>query len=488
MNIGINTYTNLSKTNYLYNSYKNKQVINNNELKNETKYNNNFIPLNQYIGNLGFNISFTGGKISPIYAIDKQGNYQKFSTQKEAAEKLNLLSSDISNVITGIRKTVSSYTFVRAEEVETKDENGNVTVDQEKIKRKLANAEREMGKKKSVYAIDEQGNYQKFTSITDAEEALNIQRNRISAVISDKNKSRSADGYTFVRAEDVETEDNSGNVTVDTKIIQEKAKGIKKVKVGCKGTPLYAIDKKGNYQRFNSQNEAAEKLHMYPVQISSVITGKAKSSGGYVFVQAKDIETQDDNGIAVVDTKSLKKIIDKIQKSNDTSLYAIDLDGNYKKYNNRTEAAQNLNISTDQIQFALAAEFGRRVTGGYLLVQSEDIETTDENGNITVNTQKIKEVTDKVKKHKDKSVYVIDRNGNYQKFNSKAEVAQAFNTDKKHITDIMAQAPGMKNINGYALARTEDIETEDVNGNITIDNKIMQKIIEILNKKIKFGI
>ena len=72
-------------------------------------------------------------KPNPVYAIDKKGNYLRFDSQKEAAQNLNISQQMISQVARNIHPTAKGYVFIRAEEIETKDENGVTKLDANKL-------------------------------------------------------------------------------------------------------------------------------------------------------------------------------------------------------------------------------------------------------------------------------------------------------------------------------------------------------------------
>ncbi len=346
-----------------------------------------------YIGHIGLNISFTARKPNPVYAIDKKGNYQRFNSQKEAAKNFNISEQMISQTARNFHPTAKGYVFIRAEEIEKADANGNITVNTQEIGEKLSkiDSSKFYARVIPVYAVDTNGTYQKFANQKEAEKSLGISQPRISNVIAGEYGYKTAGGYVFAYAEDVENKDNKGNVSVDLNKIKEltdKAKSYDKT--------IYAIDKKGNYRKFKNETEAAKAFNIKSSQISVVLTGNkgSKTANGHTFVRARDIEIEDANGNTTIDLNKIKELTDKANFVNKKALYAIDSKGNYQKFSSQSEAAKALNISETAVH--IAARRLAKTAKGYILVPAGKIETKDENGVSILDTNKLTEI---LKKH-----------------------------------------------------------------------------------------
>ena len=67
--------------------------------------------------------------------------------------------------------------------------------------------------------------------------------------------------------------------------------------------------------------------------------------------------------------------------------YAVDENGNYKKYEGRKEAVDDTKIHGSSITQCLSEK--RKKAGGYFFFWASQIETTDKNGNTIVDTEKL---------------------------------------------------------------------------------------------------
>lgn len=145
-----------------------------------------------------------------IYVIDKDGKYKKYKNIKTAAAELGLNAANIRNCLAGQRKSAGGYTFVKSIDVETRDENGKIIINEDMISQ-LA----EMIPDGSVYAVGKDGVYQKFNSHKEVADALNIHSCNISVCLKDKSKSTG--GYHFYSSKEVETVNPDGSVSVNIK-------------------------------------------------------------------------------------------------------------------------------------------------------------------------------------------------------------------------------------------------------------------------------
>ncbi len=152
-----------------------------------------------------------------FYAINSKGEYQKFYNTTDAKEQLKVQSGAISKCIKGIRNTAGGYIFVRAEDIEIEDQDGKKEVDKKKLLEKLKAFE-----EKAIYAIDEKGKYQKFSDRTEAVEALGVNRACIWACLD--GRSKTANGYVFIYAKEVEIKKKDGTIVVDEEKIKERMK------------------------------------------------------------------------------------------------------------------------------------------------------------------------------------------------------------------------------------------------------------------------
>ncbi|MGM9994548.1 MAG: hypothetical protein ACI37R_07465 [Candidatus Avigastranaerophilus sp.] len=107
-----------------------------------------------------YNMSFQGKTIA-FYAIDNDGNYKKYNSKNKAIQELGTNNALIIECLNGTRKKTAGHALVYADEIESIDEHGNVTIDTNKVKEIVCSSFEE-AEKTPVYAVDEKGRYGDF--------------------------------------------------------------------------------------------------------------------------------------------------------------------------------------------------------------------------------------------------------------------------------------------------------------------------------------
>lgn len=383
MRISIFTYNKYNCPNIINEEKKNSLVIKNTTYKQscfEKKHAQALKSQNMY------NISFKGGKQEAIYAIDEGLNCRKFCNQKTAAQELGMEKSIavISSCITGRRNKGNGLYFVKASEVETESENGEKTLDLEKVKKAVS----KRTPIRAIYAIDKYGNYQKFDSQVAAAKKLDLNVSIIQLGRNLHSDGIFSSGYTFVYPEEIEEIDEQGSVVVS----EEKVKKLID-SIDAKTDYFYGIDKDGYYKKYKLKKEAAYDLglHSNTSNISSCLYGKTQTAGGFIFVLPEEIETTDEEGNIIIDTKRIQQLVDE-RFTNKNAIYAIDKFGNYKRYENATDAIRELGLPKKTASISLCLNGYQKSTHGYTFVRAIDVENKDENGRIIIDENTIKEI------------------------------------------------------------------------------------------------
>ena len=337
----------------------------------------------------------------PVYAIDKQGNYTRFENQAKAAHAMGMTRQNVNQTIVGKNNTCGGYLFVNAADIEIKDKEGRVFVDEAKIQELIAGPTLPNKRRGPVYAIDKQGNYTRFENQVQAAHALDVSQSYINlAVIG---KSTTCKGYFLADADNVETINELGETVINEEkikaLIEKKISDIENTHCGKKPKPVYAIDKDGNYERFESQAQAAHAIGVAQGNINQCILGKLNACKNYIFIDAEEVEFKKE-GKAVLDEDKIHELIaqkipylqNPIIKRKPKPVYAIDVNGNYKKYASRKEISESLGISLYTVN-AVVSGF-QKSSCGMIFVNADKIEKTDKNGRIVVDEEIIKKQTE----------------------------------------------------------------------------------------------
>ena len=327
-----------------------------------------------------YNISFARKKI-PVYALDEKGNYQRFNSKTDASKAIGVTTPEIVRSAENRFHRAGGYFIVNADELEKRNDNGEIIVYQKDIDEILAY--RTINK--AIYAIDKKGNYKKFQTISDASKELDIDRRAISSALSNKHKT--ANGYFFVHANTLELSDENGNITVDSKKIKELIE--KKPQ-----HPIYAIDKQGNYIKFSNQDEASKSLGVSRQRIAQVLNSRNSTCSGYYIVSADKVESENNEGKVLIDKAKVEEILIKksiLTRSRSAGMikkvYAIDSKGNYRKFNSRQEASMTLGVPVSAITNTIIG--CQKTSHGLTFVNAKENEKVSKDRKFTIDNEKL---------------------------------------------------------------------------------------------------
>lgn len=127
---------------------------------------------------------------SPIYAIDLDGNVQKFANAKEIKEKLQIYKSDVYNCMNGKANIAKGHVFAKAFDVELRNKQGKLIRDKNnqpivdidmlnKLRENLIN----VWKNFPCVAIDANGDITQYKNQEDVANALNCDLKKVRRAI-----------------------------------------------------------------------------------------------------------------------------------------------------------------------------------------------------------------------------------------------------------------------------------------------------------------
>ena len=270
------TYLNLSKTNVL----QNQKQLNLSGLDCATNY----------------NLAFCSRTPRAIYAIDYDGNYERFDSIAQAAKGESYEA--IKQVLSGRNNSGNNKIYIYADEVD-KD---NIGIMPKIINDALLNFRN--ANNQPIYAIDFQGNIQRFDNVASAVGVLCIDKDMISKVL--RHAKETSRGYVFVRAFDIELRDENGKLLknednkpiVDTKQINKlRARFLGK----GKDFPVVSIDKNGNVKQYKDTTQVTKHFETKRTNIQQSIMSNRIFQKSYVFARLVDVVLIDEFGDVVYD-------------------------------------------------------------------------------------------------------------------------------------------------------------------------------------------
>ncbi len=240
----------------------------------------------------------------------------------------------------------------------------------------------------------------------------------------------------------------------------------------CAVKPFYAINKDAELSLFTSRTQAAQTLGISDSSIRLCLNGKQNISHNHIFVNAEDLLSTDEDGNKVIDPVKLNFAMLKFDTN---PVYAIQEDGNYKRYHSIREAQDDIGCSQGQISRNINNK--DKVTYGYVFKPSSEIEIIDENGEIHVDKDLLKKAMLKF----DKSpLYVINGDGTYERYRSRKEAAENIFTSLQNIAvKLFRQTTS----NDQIFVNAGEIETIDDDGTIHADKEKISEYVKKINSK-----
>ena len=232
-------------------------------------------------------------------------------------------------------------------------------------------------RKRAVYAINYDGSYERFDSIAQAAKGESYEA--IKQVLSGRNNS--GNNRVYIYADEVEKD----NIAIMPDVINNALLNFR----NADNQPIYAIDFQGNMQRFDSVANAVEVLRIDKDMISKVLRHTKKTSRGYVFIRAFDVELRDKNGKllkgednkTIVDMKKINELRARfLDKGKDFPIVSIDKNGNVEQYQDITQAIKHFETKRINIQQSIMSN--RIFQTNYVFTRLADVVQIDEFGDV----------------------------------------------------------------------------------------------------------
>lgn len=369
--------------------------------------------------------AFEESRETPIYAIDENGRYQRFSGIRKAARELNVESANISRCLSGNANRAGNYAFIRAEEVESKNQHNFTVIDTERI-RKVNEATKIRDSFVPIYAIGINGKHKRFENKQRAADAIGMDISELNHCM--QGRYNVAHGYSFALAEDVETIDENGKIHLNYDVLKDRYEEVSK-------TAVYAISQDGSYKKYATQTQAAEELGLSRTKITDCISGVSTRVHDKTFIKASDVETYE-NGNIFVNRTLIKRFADELSRPRTKALYSFDTKGKMRRHESTKQATEDLSISKTSIQEVLS---GKRTTAkGYYFVYAESFETQGDNGKPVVDYESLdsiaQDINPQIRKRREKhgKIFAL-KDVNVYEFKDIGEAARVLGIDEEKI-------------------------------------------------------
>lgn len=162
-------------------------------------------------------LNFKYANNQPIYSIDINGHIERFDSPKDAYGKVAVSNSRINQILEDTLETSKGYTFVRAFDVELRDKNGKLLLDEDmkplvdikkinKAREKFLYTQRDF----PVIMVSADGETKPYKDLKDVADDIGTAYQNIAKALSSTRTIQ--DKYILLRLSDVVKIDESGNI------------------------------------------------------------------------------------------------------------------------------------------------------------------------------------------------------------------------------------------------------------------------------------
>lgn len=260
-----------------------------------------------------------------------------------------------------------------------------------------------------------------------------------------------------------------------------------------KPKPLYGIKFNGEVIKFSNLDEAQKATGCTKNTISDVMGNRRKSSDGYIFVQANEIEEENKNGELIPNKKKINKLREKfLLVEKNYPIILISQDHTTEIFETVKTACNKTRLPSSSFFRALSQpKYG---AGSRAVAKLNDVVLKDKNGNVIFNNDGTFALDDeKLTKYYSayfckgkqidtisftsapKRIYAIDYEGNIQYFNNRQEASNKLGIAKSRITDSIYDKQVAC---GYIFINANQLEIDNYEGEKILD---LDKIQELTN-------
>lgn len=165
-------------------------------------------------------LNFKYANNQPIYSIDFDGNMERFDSPKDAYGKVAVSNSRINQILEDTLETSKGYTFVRAFDVELRDENGKLLFDEDmkplvdikkinKAREKILHTQRDF----PVIMVSADGETKTYKNLKDVADDIGYAYQNVAKALSSTRTIQNK--YILLQLSDVVKVDESGDVEFD---------------------------------------------------------------------------------------------------------------------------------------------------------------------------------------------------------------------------------------------------------------------------------
>ncbi len=236
----------------------------------------------------------------------------------------------------------------------------------------------------------------------------------------------------------------------------------------CKN-PIYAINVKegaGSLRKFDSIASASKELRIPNTSISSVLSGKNYVTADYSFFYANDFN------FALSNEDIQRRILNSVQANLENAysqpIYAIDLQGNYRRFNNPKETALYFDIEHGEISRFLKADTRNPICKNHVLVKASSVENRNQQGVPILSVKALNQARNMFLKATSCPIVAISESKNVEILRSQKAVMEKFKISSSRLSTVLSEGP--KASKGRVFVKLDDVVVRNKKNELVFDN------------------
>lgn len=237
----------------------------------------------------------------------------------------------------------------------------------------------------------------------------------------------------------------------------------------CKN-PIYAVNIKGGkgaLREFDSIASASEKLGIPRNSISGVLSGKNYVTSDYSFFYVGDFAkglTEEE-----IQRKLLASVQVNLENAYGQPIYAIDLQGNYRRFNNPKEAALYFDIGHGEISRFLKAGTKNPICKKHVLVKASSVENRNQQGVPILSVKALNQVRNTFLKATSCPIVAISEQKEVEVLDSQKAAMEKYKVSPARLSEVLSQGP--KASKGRVFVKLDDVVVRNNKNELVFDDE-----------------
>ena len=250
-------------------------------------------------------------------------------------------------------------------------------------------------------------------------------------------------------------------------------------------TSIYAVNVNGGQEavrKFESIAQASRELDVSKRSISAVLDGANHVTSNYFFYYADDLERGQSQ--KEINRKLINSVPSQLDNAYSQPIYALCLNGEYRRFNSPKEASQELDVPYSKISRSLRQGEKGAICNNFTFVKASNVERRDVNGVPILSVKELNQQRERFLKAATCPIVVITESMEIEIFPSQKEVEDKFNIMSSNLSHAINHGP--KAYKGRVYVRLEDVVARNKKKELIFDENNDFVLDELKIKQVYF--